>query len=266
MAYAATIGFFDGLHRGHRFLLAHMQLAAMSRGLETAIITFEQHPKAGMRLLTPYDERVMLLKSAQPSQIFCFQFPVVQGMTAREFVEILRDRCDVKLLVMGYDHHFGTDHAGYEDIQALHLEGIEIMQAPRLEDIEVSSSRIRRAITEGRIEEANEMLSYPYTLIGEVVHGKALGRQLGYPTANLQLPPDKLIPKRGVYAIDGGILNISDTVEAHFLGTKAEESTNLYGQTIAVSLTRRLRDEMTFDNLDDLKAQIAQDIQNLATH
>lgn len=259
MAYAATIGFFDGLHRGHRFLIAHMQLAAMSRGLQTALITFEQHPKSGMRLLTPYEERIMLLKTAQLNQIFCFQFPVVQGMTAREFVEVLRDRCEVRLLVMGYDHQFGCDHQDYKQIAAMNIPGIEIIQAPRLEEVEVSSSRIRRALEDGDVEHANEMLSYPYTLIGEVVHGKALGRQIGYPTANLRLPEDKLIPRRGVYAIEGGILNIGDTVEAHFVGRDED----MYGETIAVSLLRRLRDEMSFDTLDELKAQIQQDILTL---
>ena len=263
MGYAATIGFFDGLHRGHRFLIANMQLAAMSRGLKTALITFEQHPKPGMQLLTPYDERIMLLKTAQMNQIFCFQFPVVQHMKAKEFLEVLRDRCEVKLLVMGYDHHFGADHAGFEQVQAMRLKGIEVIQAPQLEGVHISSSRIRELLRGGDIAAANEMLSYPYTLIGEVVHGKALGRQLGYPTANLQLPKDKLVPKRGVYAIKDGILNIGDTIEAHFVGKKAEEAKDLYGQTIAVSLVKRLRDEMEFETTEELKAQIEKDISQL---
>lgn len=264
MSYAATIGFFDGVHRGHRFLMAHLQLAAMSRGLQTALITFEQHPKGG-KLLTPYDERIELLKSAHFNQIFCFQYPVIQDMKAREFLEVLRDRCEVKMLMMGYDHRFGRDLLDFKAVQKLGVKGIEIVQAPQLEEMPCSSSLIRNTLREGQIEQANTMLTYPYTLIGEVVHGKALGRTIGYPTANIQIPADKLIPKTGVYEIEGGILNIGTAsdgtpiIEAHYLSDPGD----IYGHTIAVSLKRRIRDERHFDTLEQLREQITEDIKTL---
>lgn len=270
MSYAATIGFFDGVHRGHRYLIGNMQIAAMQRGLQTALITFEQHPRwmnaegqmVGAELLTTFDERTTLLKSAMVNQIFCFQYPVIRDMKAREFLEILRDRCDVRMLMIGYDHHFGSDHAGIREVQRMNVPGIEIVELDQLSTIDVSSSKIRRALHEGDIEHANEMLGYPYTLIGEVVHGKALGRTIGYPTANIALPEGKLIPKKGVYAIEGGILNIGDTIEAHFLSDPGD----IYGKTITVSLQRRLRDEQKFNTLDELKAQIRRDIEQLTTN
>lgn len=243
--------------------MAHLQLTAMSRGLETALITFEQHPKGDeIKLLTPFDERVEILKSAKFNQIFCFQYPVIQDMKAKDFLEILRDRCDVKVLMMGYDHHFGKDRLDYEAVKKLGVKGIEIVPAPKLEEMEVSSSKIRRALLSGDIEQANLMLTYPYTLIGEVVHGKALGRTIGYPTANIAVPNDKLIPKRGVYEIEGGVLNIGDTIEAHFLSDPGD----IYGKQIAVSLKRWIREEMKFENLTQLKEQISKDIHATLNH
>lgn len=278
MRYAATIGFFDGVHVGHQFLLKQLKQVASSEGLGAAIITFSSHPKLSLQgispcLLSTFDERVEHMKAMEIDEIFCFDFAVIRDMKAGEFMSLLYEKCGVELLLMGYDHRFGSDClAEFEDYQRQGAAiGMGVRKVVCADVGNISSTKIRCALKEGRIEDANRMLGYEYTLTGKVVHGRGLGTQLGFPTANIEVPSDKLIPCSGVYSAMAGdnkaILNIGKnptvdgkeiTVEVHLIGTKKD----LYDQTISVSLLHYLREEKKFATLDELKWQIQQDILN----
>lgn len=279
MSYVATIGFFDGVHTGHRYLISRLREEAARRGLDSAILTFEQHPETILcgtpkPLLTTFEERTALLKAEGVTEIFCFNFSVIQMMTAEEFMRILVGNCGVSVLLMGYDHHFGSDHlASFADYQAAAARvGLTILPIEQAPEGDVSSSKIRRALQRGAIESANIMLGYPYTLTGTVVHGRGLGRTIGFPTANIALPADKILPANGVYAVEAdgmpALLNIGTnptvgdnaiTLEVHipdFVG-------DLYDQQLSIRLLRFIREEKRFDSLDALKDQIRQDLQSL---
>lgn len=220
MAYSATIGFFDGVHIGHRYLIDQLLQTAQTNGTSSAIITFATHPRLLTKgeqppLLTTYDERIELLRQTGVKQIFCFDFAVVKDMTAKEFMQVLVSQCQVTTLLMGYDHRFGclehsnissgvSGHSGtsghFDQYQQLGAEvGLEVLQVGQSPQGAVSSTQIRRALEEGRIAQANEMLGYAYSLSGEVVHGRHIGTDLGFPTANIQVAKEKLLPKHGVY-------------------------------------------------------------------
>lgn len=235
MAYSATIGFFDGVHIGHRYLIDQLLQTAQTNGTSSAIITFATHPRLLTKgeqppLLTTYDERIELLRQTGVKQIFCFDFAVVKDMTAKEFMQVLVSQCQVTTLLMGYDHRFGasgqclehsdknnandnvnanvngasehsnTSSMNFDQYQQLGTEvGLEVLQIGQSPQGAVSSTQIRRALEEGRIAQANEMLGYAYSLSGEVVHGHHIGTDLGFPTANIQVAKEKLLPKHGVY-------------------------------------------------------------------
>lgn len=278
MRYAATIGFFDGVHVGHQFLIEQLKQIAGSEGLGTAIVTFSSHPKLVLQgtspcLLTTYEERVEHLKSMGLNEIFCFDFSLVQEMKAKEFMQLLHERCDIDLLIMGYDHRFGSDClSDFDDYKRQGAAlGLGVRQIACAEVGNISSTKIRHALEEGRVEDANRMLGYVYSLTGKVVHGRGIGTKLGFPTANLEIAKDKLIPCSGVYSALVGqnkaILNIGTnptvdgediTVEVHLIDC----SEDLYGQTLSVELIRYLRTEKKFATLDELKWQIQQDILN----
>lgn len=286
MAYVATIGFFDGVHTGHRYLISRLREQAARRGLDSAILTFEQHPETILRgtpkpLLTTFAERTALLKAQGVTEIFCFNFEVIQMMTAREFMQILHNNCGVSVLLMGYDHRFGSDQLSrIEDYQAEAAQvGLTIIPIDQAPEGAVSSSMIRRALQRGAIESANIMLGYTYQLSGTVARGRGLGRKLGFPTANIEVEQGKMLPKTGVYAVRvgglpeqqetmPGVLNIGTnptigendvTLEVHIPGFDGD----LYGQQIRVELLNYLREERRFESLDDLSNQIAKDINQL---
>ena len=267
MHYAATIGFFDGVHVGHQYLLSSLKEEAANRGLQSAIITFNQHPQQVLRgetpsLLTTFNERITRLRFTGVDKVISFDFERIHTMSADEFAQLLHDRYDVDMLIMGYDHHFGctTLNSTLSTLNS-ELEVVRLNELPGEQHI--SSTQIRKALLEGRIVEANEMLGYAYSFLGKVVHGKGLGRTIGFPTANLQIESDKLIPAPGVYWAEWGerrvLLNINDTLEMyvpHFEG-------DLYDQTIVVELIARIREEKHFDTLDELKTQIQKDLLSL---
>lgn len=284
MAYVATIGFFDGVHKGHRFLISELLRVSRLNGLQSAVLTFDEHPQSVLSgvqqpLLSTFDERTALLKATGVDEIFSFHFDVIQQMTAEEFMHILHERCGVEILLMGYDHQFGsdcmTDIADYE--AAAHRVGMTIQPVTMAPNGQVSSSKIRRALQQGDMARANEMLGYTYTLCGEVVHGKGLGRTIGFPTANIDLPAEKMLPSHGVYAgeviVEGvgkvkGMVNIGTnptigndhvTVEVYLL----DYTGDLYGQTISVQLVRRVREERKFENVAALQQQIKADIDSI---
>ena len=204
----ATIGFFDGVHKGHQFLFEHLGQLASERGLEPLIVTFEEHPRRALdadyvpRLLTSLEERTAKLN--QYGEVLVLPFQKIQPLTAAQFMLLLRDQYAVTTLLMGYDHQFGSDRLKHpQDYRHIGEQcGIDVITLGEYAEGEwhVSSTEIRTALETGNIAMANELLGSPYSLRGRVVHGKAIGRTIGFPTANIQpLDPLKVIPKHGVY-------------------------------------------------------------------
>ena len=280
IGYVATIGMFDGVHRGHQFVLQHVADEARQRGLQSMAITFD---KTGPQTLTPLDQKRLLLTKTGIDHIEVLTFnEALKQMTAREFMEQeLRDRLNVKVLLTGYDNRFGHNRTeGFDDYvrygKELGIEVISLPPAPSKErgDI-VSSSLIRKLIADGDIHKANELLGNPYTILGRVEHGEHIGTKLGYPTANLVLVDKcQLIPSAGVYAVKirlensvewkHGMMNIGmrptfdgqhQTLEVNVFRLKE----NLYGQQLQVAFIERLRGEQRFDSIEALKSQLRED-------
>jgi riboflavin kinase/FMN adenylyltransferase len=284
--FFATIGFFDGVHRGHQYLIAQLLKAAQERGMSAAVVSFAQHPRKVLhqdfqpQLLTTCREKVRLLKEFGVEECFLLDFtPTLSALTAREFMQLLKVQYGVQGLLIGYDHRFGHDRSeGWEDYLRYGKElGMEVLLAKpyMLPDGKaISSSLIRHSLKEGRVAEANDCLGYPYTLQGIVVRGHQVGRSIGFPTANIQLEEeDKLLPADGVYAVRvevggvlyGGMLSIGKrptidngndrSIEVyifHFDG-------DLYGQTISLQLVEHTRPEVKFCSKEDLMAQLQKD-------
>lgn len=283
MSRIATIGFFDGVHKGHQFLFAQVCSIAEQEGLQPLIVTFEQHPRAVLQndyipqLITSLEERKALLQ--QYAEVLVLPFGQIQALTAQQFMSFLKDEYDVQKIVMGYDHRFGSDRMPLiqDYCRVAQKIGVEVIRQKEFVDgeLHISSTEIRNALVNGNIILANELLGWNYSLTGVVVKGKEIGRTIGFPTANLSLEHDgKIIPKNGVYAVKAsselfnstmGILNIGNnptlgtnprTIELHI----PHFSGDLYGKTITIHFLRFLREEKCFDNLSELKAQIEQDL------
>lgn len=274
VGYVATIGMFDGVHRGHQFVLQHVADEARQRGLQSMAITFD---KSGPQTLTPLDQKRLLLTKTGIDHIEVLTFnDALKQMTAREFMEReLRDRLNVKVLLTGYDNRFGHNRTeGFDDYVRYGQElGIEVLQLPQ--EGEISSSIIRQLVSDGDIHQANELLGNPYTILGSVEHGEHIGTKLGYPTANLVLVDQcQLVPAAGVYAVKirmensvewkHGMMNIGtrptfdgqhQTLEVNVFRLKE----NLYGQQLQVAFVERLRGEQRFDSIEALKEQLRQD-------
>lgn len=286
----ATIGFFDGVHRGHRFLIEQVKHEAQVRGLASSVITFPVHPRKVLQddyrphLLSTPQEKLTLLEETGIDQCILLDFTThLAGLTAREFMEVLKNRYRIRALVIGYDHRFGHNRSeGFEDyVRYGHELDMEVIPAracrlhtPRGET-PVSSSLIRRLLLEGEVAQANECLGYPYFINGTVVSGHRVGHQLGYPTANLQPDhPDKLIPDNGVYAVHvtldgrqryGGMLNIGfrptldngneRSIEVHIF----DFGQDIYHHPLRLSFLQRIRAERRFASLDELTAQLQRD-------
>ena len=278
MSKIATIGFFDGVHKGHRYLFKQLDKMAAERGLVPLIVTFEEHPRSVLQsdylpqLLTTTDERRALLSAY--GEVIMLPFADVQALTAAQFMEILHTQYDVTVLLMGYDHRFGSDRLrrpqDYRRIGAQY--GIEVLTMSEFTDGEwhVSSSEIRTALESGNIALANELLGRPYALRGTVVHGKGLGRTIGFPTANIQpLSEQTIVPKPGVYEVEvqsegvqaKGMCNIDTnrTIEVHIPSFQGD----LYGDTLKVRFVRFLREEKQMNGLDDLRRQLTEDLASI---
>lgn len=290
--FTACIGFFDGVHRGHRFLLDHVISEAKSYGTRSAVVTFANHPRtlihpeAPVPLLQTYDEKMSQLAATGIDACFVLDFTqAVRQLTAQQFLtDILARRMHISTLVIGYDHRFGRDRAeGFDDYVRYGREcGMRILHEPVFDDgkgLNYSSSEVRRALIAGDAARATLLLGREYQLSGTVIGGHQLGRRLGYPTANLSIDhPEKLIPAPGVYAVhallpDGSrhpaMLNIGHrptvadgeteiTLEAHIIGFKGD----LYGQSLTLAFVTRLRDEAKFASLDLLRQQLEQDFRH----
>ena len=210
----ATIGFFDGVHAGHRYLIQQVKEIAAAKGLRSALVTFPVHPRKVMNtnyrpeLLTTPEEKISLLADIGVDYCLMLDFtPEVSRLTAREFMtQLLKERYQVKYLVIGYDHRFGHDRTdGFEQYVVYGTEcGIEVLKASPYDEgnTAVSSSEIRKLLQAGNVAEAAYLLTYPYQLLGHIVSGYKVGRTLGFPTANIRVDePFKVIPGIGVYAV-----------------------------------------------------------------
>lgn len=275
--FAATIGFFDGVHRGHRCLIEQLKTLASERRLDTLIITMREHPRVVIQseyvpqLLTTPEEKVRLLEETDVTRIDVIPFDrETASLTAQEFMEqVLRPK-GVSVLLMGYDHRFGHGEAVFDDYVRWGRQcGIEVVRAHELEGQHVSSTTIRSLLSEGRVEEAAGLLGHAYLLSGKVVEGYHVGHQLGFPTANIFITPEKVVPRRGVYAVRTnhglGMLNIGTrptaangddvSVEVHLINF----SGNLYGQQLSLELLTFIRDEQDFGSLEQLREQLQRD-------
>lgn len=282
--FVATIGFFDGVHCGHRFLISQVLEQAREEGLQSMVITMDCHPKTIVKtdyvpcLLTTTEERISLLKKSGIDHVEVLSFDhEMARMDAPTFMrEILRDRLNISTLVMGYDHRFGHGGGKHEEYIRWGEEcGIRVIIAKRFEQHYASSSEIRRLLTEGNVRDAAKLLNHPYVLTGTVESGHQVGRTLGFPTANLNIAENKLIPATGVYAVitglGHGIMNIGRrptlnngtniSVEVHIF----DYSGDLYGRELHLSFIERIREERKFASLEELKAQIQEDIKEASS-
>lgn len=280
----ATIGFFDGVHRGHRYLLTQVREQAELHGYASAIVTFGTHPRQVIdpnfhpALLTTTDEKVSLLESAGIDRCFLLDFtPELARLSAQEFMRLLRQRYNIRVLVVGYDHRFGhRREEGFEDYvrygKQLDLE-VVLAKAYRDGEEAVSSSAIRLMLNEGRVSDAASLLGYDYFLGGTVVGGRQIGRKLGYPTANIAPEPYKIIPAVGVYAVRvwvrgqvyGGMLSVGYrptlnngadmSIEVHIFDFQSD----IYGEHIRVDFVHYLRPEWKFETVEELVEQLHKD-------
>ncbi len=289
----ATIGFFDGVHRGHRFLIDQVRREAASRGLESAVITFPIHPRQVLQsdyrpklLTTPQEKFALLAETGIDTCILLDFTPHLASLTAREFMEVLKNRYNIRALVIGYDHRFGHNRSeGFEDYARFGQElGIDVLPAeafrlPTAPDGNpVSSSLVRRLLLAGDAAQAATCLGYPYFLNGTVVSGRRIGHQLGYPTANLQPDhPDKIVPANGVYAARvetegktyGGMLNIGRrptldngddrSIEVHIF----DFDRDIYRKSLRLSFVQRVREERKFNSVDELAEQLHRDAETI---
>lgn len=283
-----TIGTFDGVHIGHRAVLAEITARAARSGRASAVVTFEPHPlevvnpSAAPPLLSPGEERLEALAETSVDHVLVLRFtPALAALTPDEFVNrVLLRQLGMRELVIGHDHGFGRNRSG--DVGTLRHLGaqlgfeVDVVEAVGAGDLQVSSSRIRRAIAGGDLDTAARMLGRRYAVSGTVAHGAGRGGSLGVPTANLAgIPARKLLPPDGVYAVVvetrsgafGGMLNQGGrptfaeqgrTLEAHLFGFNG----SLYGERVRLSWVARLRDILAFASRDDLISQLAHDRAN----
>lgn len=280
-----TIGTFDGVHVGHKKIIQKLVANARANGLRSTILTFFPHPRmvlqqaSDLKLLNTLEEKIEILEATGLEQLIIHPFTVeFSRMTAEEYVrDVLVGALQAKKVIIGYDHRFGRNRtATIEDLRVYgERYGFEVEQisVEEVDEVSVSSTKIRNALSEGDIATANQYLGYNYMLTGEIARGKGLGRQLEFPTANLRIGESyKLVPCNGVYVVKSvleerevyGMMNIgynptvdgkSKSIEVHFFDFRED----LYGKEVRVELLHRLRDETRFDSLDELKQQLQKD-------
>lgn len=286
MVVAAT-GFFDGVHLGHQAVLNSLKEISREKGLKSVVFTLWPHPRtvlqqdaAKFRLLNTLEEKILLIKSfgIDEVQILNFDKEFASQTTEEFFKNYLIDKFNVSVLIFGYDHRIGKDQGQTQNdiIKIANMMGIETYVVGKYEklDTTISSTKIREAISNGSPELAHKMLGYYYSLEGAVVEGKRLGRTLGFPTANMKLyEPIKVLPADGVYAVwvtcqnktFRGITNIGvrptigvdneRTVETYII----DFDEDIYGLSLKIELVKKIRNEITFKSLDELKKQMSLD-------
>jgi len=280
-----TIGTFDGVHVGHQKVLSKLVQSAKKNNASSVLLTFFPHPRmilqknANIKLINTIDERIKLLEKTGLEILVIHEFTKdFAEKTALNFVKnVLVDNLKISNLIIGYDHRFGKDREGnFEQLTTFGGKfGFEVSKIPHqeIDHITISSTKIRKAIELGNIEEANRYLGYYFMLTGEVVKGKNLGEKIGFPTANISIKETyKLLPKTGSYVVKAvlenetvyGMMNIgfrptikgkNQTIEIHFF----DFNKDLYGKSIQIDVLKFLRDEQKFDSVDDLKNQLQKD-------
>ena len=280
-----TIGIFDGVHLGHSKILNRITQSALNLNCDSLVLTFFPHPRmvlddnSEIKLLNTINEKVFLIEKTGLSNLIIHPFnKAFSELSAEEFVEkILVEKLNIQKIIIGHDHRFGKNrNANIDDLihfgKKYNFE-VEQISAQEINEVSISSTKIRNALNQGNIDLATEYLGYNYLLTGIVTKGKQLGRTIGYPTANIQIKEDyKLLPKNGVYIAKSiiknktvfGMMNIgvrptvdgvTQTIEIHFF----DYNDDLYEQEIVVSILKRIRDEQKFESLEALKNQLSLD-------
>jgi riboflavin kinase/FMN adenylyltransferase len=281
-----TIGTFDGVHQGHRKIIAGITELAKATGGESVILTFFPHPRMilhpedqSIKLITTIDEKAGLLEQLGVDHLIITPFSRdFSNQTPEEYIKhVLVEKIGTRKIVIGYDHRFGKDRSGgLEDLQRLApVYGFDVLEIPEqdINDVAVSSTRIRTALLAGDIATANAFLSYPFFLTGKVIRGDQIGRQIGYPTANIQPHESyKLIPGDGIFAVNVGtddgvykgmayigqrptVNGISRNIEVNLFDFDRE----IYNQHVRMEFLQYIRGDAKFNSLDELKHQLAQD-------
>ena len=277
-----TLGTFDGVHIGHQKILKKLIKEAKSLNFESVLLTFFPHPRMVLKqdekiqLLNTIVEKTKLIEDIGVDNLIIHPFDTTfSELSAEDFVKkILIDQLNLGKIIIGYDHKFGKNRSA--DINDLIKLGkkydfeVEQISAKEIDDISISSTKIRKALLEGNIELANKYLGHNYSLLGTIVEGRKNGRTINYPTANLKIEEDyKLVPKNGVYIVSSvfenktvyGMMNIgknptvdgvSDSIEIHYFDFNEE----LYNKKVSVNLISRIRDEQKFESLQLLKNQL----------
>lgn len=286
-----TLGTFDGVHIGHCSILNKLAKNTDKGKYESTVLTFFPHPrmvlegKSDLKLLNTIDEKIVLFEKIGIENLIIHHFDErFAQLSAEEFVKIvLVDQLQIHKIIIGYDHRFGKNRtANIDDLTTFGLKyGFEVEQilAQEINEIAISSTKIRTALEEGEINLANEFLGYSYFLSGTVVKGKQLGRTIGFPTANIELGEDyKLVPKNGVYVVQAeiedktifGMMNIgfnptvhgkNRTIEVHFF----DFDLDIYDQQIQIAILQPIRSEMKFASLELLTKQLKED-QDFSKH
>jgi riboflavin kinase/FMN adenylyltransferase len=280
-----TIGTYDGVHLGHKSILEKMKNATLENIYESVVLTFFPHPRmvlqqdSSIKLLNTIDEKGGLLDKFGIDNLIIHPFDAAfSNLSAEEFVkEILVDKLNIHKIIIGHDHRFGKNRSA--DINDLISFGkkynfeVEQISAKEIDEIAISSTKIRKALLEGNIKLANEYLGYPYFISGKVIEGKKIGRTIGFPTANILLSENyKLLPKNGVYIVWSkinnelryGMMNIGNnptlgeneqSIEVHFF----ELNEDIYNENLQISILEHIREEHKFNSLTALQAQLEKD-------
>lgn len=281
---ALSLGMFDGVHLGHQTIISELKRIASEKNLESAVLTFWPHPRLifnpneDLKLLNTLEEKTALLENFGIENLFLKSFDEeFRNLTGEEFVkQILVEKLNIKHLIVGHDHVFGKNRSGdFQLLEKLGPElgfGVEQMEAVNIYNNNISSTKVRNALLEGNIKDANLMLGYNYSLTGTVVHGKKIGRTIGYPTANIETDSLKLLPKKGAYIVEvslggnnyKGMLSIgtNPTVNGQKLTTEVyilDFNEDIYGKEITVKFRDFLHEEIKFEGLEKLIERLDED-------
>jgi riboflavin kinase/FMN adenylyltransferase len=280
-----TIGTFDGVHLGHKSILEKMKSTTLNNPYESLVLTFFPHPRmvlqqdSTIKLLNTIDEKANLLEKYGIDNLIIHPFDeTFSNLSAEEFVkDVLVDKLNIHKIIIGHDHRFGKNRTA--DINDLIFFGnkysfeVEQIGAEEINEITISSTKIRKALLDGNIKLANQYLGYSYFISGQVIKGKKIGRTIGFRTANIQINESyKLLPKNGVYVVSSeidnvlhfGMMNIGknptigenkQSIEVHFF----ELNRNLYKENLEISILNYIRDEQKFNTIDELKVQLEHD-------
>lgn len=286
---AVALGNFDGIHIGHQDLIKIMVIKAKEKGLKPSLLLFDTHTKSVLdtdspQCITDIDQKIEIVEKLGVEIIYIIKFDKeLMKLTADEFIsKILIEKMNAKLIVVGFDYRFGYKASGDSDyLKKLSTEydfDLEVLNPVKNEGVIVSSSHIRQLIKEGKMEEVETVLQRPYSILGEVIQGASRGSKLGFPTANIDLKDNYVVPRSGVYKtyteVDGKLYNSATNIGYNPTFNKKDKilkfetyildfNENIYGKTIKVYFKRHIRDDIKFNNVDDLVSQMKLDIKEI---